>query len=104
MGKHDPDIDIRDLNVYFSDPTYTGSGSNRVGSTVVTLMFELTDGSTINKEEPFDNIRVTTSQYFNYTIGIYRVTVRITVTVVGVNNQMHITGASAEIVSKDVIH
>ena len=105
MGKHKPGdvITVRGLSTCFSFPSYTGSGSNRVGSTIVTLEFELSDGSTLIKTELFDNIRVTTSELIVYTIGIYDITVRVTVTVVGQNNQMNITDVTADITSKTVI-
>ena len=105
MGKHNPDdiIGIVGLSVSYSTPIYTGSGNARVGSTTVTLTFQLSDGSTLDITEPFNDINVTTSRFFSYTIALYVVTVRATVTVVGQNNQMNITGAAAEIISKTAI-
>jgi hypothetical protein len=43
---------------------------------------------------------VTTSQDFIYAIGNYDVTVTVTVTAEGTNNNMIITGATAEIIDK----
>jgi len=101
MQKATPEKDpeITGLEVSYSDPVYTGHGNNRVGSTTVTLTFKLSDGTEVVKTETFNDINVTTSKNFSYTISVYYVTVSVTVTVVGVNNNMYITGATAEITS-----
>jgi hypothetical protein len=80
-------------------PTYTGSGSNRVGSTAVTLSITLPDGSTINKTENFTGINKTTTRELNYEAGAYVVGVTVTVTTNGTNNNMVIEEVSAAILS-----
>jgi len=105
MGKHNPceGINIERLSAIYSNTTYTGNGSNRVGSTTVTLTFILSDGSTTDKTETFSGIKETTTGCFNYVICYWNVTVMVTVTVTGVNNNMQITGAIGDIVSIDAI-
>jgi len=93
------DKEIKELRVSFSDPVYTGHGSNRVGSTTVTLTFILSDGTSVIKTETFSDINTTTSKDFSYSINIFYVTVNVTVTVEGENNNMYITGATAKITS-----
>ena len=90
------DPQIKDLSVSYTEPTYTGSGHNRVGSTAVTLTFTLTDESEIQMPEIlFSNINTTTSEDFNYIVGAQCVTVNVIVIVEGENNYMYITGVTA---------
>ena len=105
MGKHNPceGINIERLSAIYSNTTYTGNGSNRVGSTTVTLTFILSDGSTTDKTETFSGIKETTTGCFDYIICYWNVTVMITVTTTGSNNNMRITGATGEILYKVVI-
>jgi len=91
------DAEIKELRVSYSDPVYTGHGSNRVGSTTVTLTFILSDGTSVIKTETFNDINTTTSKDFSYAISVYYVTVNVTVTAEGENNNMNITGVSARI-------
>jgi len=105
MGKHDPDIEINEVRVVnYTQPSYSGTGANRVGSTLVTIRLEFSDGSNMDDWVQFDNINVTTHKYLEYNVGIYVVTIRVTVTTEGTNNNMNITGATADIDSKTVIH
>ena len=98
-NEDEEDVDIVGLSVGFSAPTYTGNGSNRVGSTTVTLTFALSDGSTITETETFSDINETTSEDFNYSIGGNVVTVTITVITEGEDNSMNIIHVTAEIIS-----
>jgi len=107
LTKHhiEPDfeiIDIEGLSASYSEPIFTGNGGNRVGSTAVTLIFTLSDGSTVIETETLSSIKATISKDFIYTIGYFDVTVMVTVTVAGANNNMNITGVTAEIISKDI--
>lgn len=101
MTKHNIDPkEVVGLSMSYSIPTYTGNGGNRVGSTTVTLVFTLYDGTFVTDTEKFSNINTTTTKSFIYTIGNYDVAVTVTVTAEGKNNSMNITGATAEITGK----
>jgi len=91
------DVKILSIDVQYSAPIYTGSGGNRTGSTTVTLDFILSDGNIITKTEPFTGIKETTGRTVAYNIINSEVSVQITVTVAGENNQMSIIGATARI-------
>ncbi|MCL2766473.1 MAG: hypothetical protein FWD21_02170, partial [Peptococcaceae bacterium] len=90
-------VSIENFKVTNSTPTYSGSGSNRVGSTNVTLTFSLSDGTTVVKTEAFARINSTKIQELVYSIGCYNVTVAVTVTARGTNNNMIIDGANVTI-------
>ena len=88
-------VTVTDTAVSYSTPVYTGSGSNRTGSTNVTLIFKLSDESVVEKVEAFTGINTTTTRNVSYNIGCNHVTAVITVTASGSNNNMNITGATA---------
>jgi len=66
------------------------------------LTFTLSDGSTVVKTEAFSGVTSTTTRDVTYDIGCYKVTVRITVTTTGTNNNMIITGATATITEAEL--
>jgi hypothetical protein len=90
--------DIKSLDVSYSEPIYTGSGSNREGSTTVILTFTLSDDSIVIETIELSGIDATISVDYVYTIGNSDVTVMITVTTEGTNNNMYITNVTAEII------
>jgi hypothetical protein len=102
-------VEVELVSVTNTTPTYTGSGVNRVGSTTVTLKFTLSgsdvdpEASTVTKAESFSGVNATDTRDVYYTIGCYDVTVTITVTVEGKNNQINITGASAAIIGSTLV-
>jgi len=57
------------------------------------------DGSDVTETEIFSDIKETTEKDFEYIIGKYNIKVKVILTVEGSNNNMEITGATAEITS-----
>ncbi|MCL2162866.1 MAG: hypothetical protein FWH55_00435, partial [Oscillospiraceae bacterium] len=107
LSKLDGHISVVSMDGSYSAPTYTGNGSSRVGSTSVSLVFTLSDGSIDERTEGFSGVNSTTVRNPIYDLGCYKVTVAITVTTTGTNNNMNITGVTANItdtVLNDDIH
>jgi len=90
-------IAVEEMTVSYSAPTYTGSGSNRVGATNVTMTFTLTGESVVVVTQPITGVNSTRTLDYTYEIGCYKVTVSITVTTTGNNNSMIISNVTAQI-------
>jgi peptidoglycan/xylan/chitin deacetylase (PgdA/CDA1 family)/LysM repeat protein len=92
------DVDIIDLFCSYSSLVKVGNGNDGYGETTVTLTFELSDGTTVVKEESVSNIKwgVTMVQFFSYNIADNDVTVTITIVSTGNNfNQLAISNVFA---------
>ncbi|MCL2164348.1 MAG: hypothetical protein FWH55_08160, partial [Oscillospiraceae bacterium] len=98
----DDHVTIINMGVSYSTPSYSGSESDRTGSTTVTLTFVLSNDSIVIKTEEFTGINSTATRTLTYDIGCYKVTVDTTVTVTGSNNSMTIVDASADITNEEL--
>jgi|GEM_PF-972314 len=94
----DPVVDIVGLRVAYSTLVKQGNGNSGYGETIVTLTFDLSDGSSVVKQELVSNIKwgINTVKVVNYNIDGNDVTVTITIVPTGNNlNQLAISNVSA---------
>ena len=103
-------IEVELHRVTNTAPTYSGNGSNRTGSTTVSLEFKLSDGSVVTLQESFTGAYVDNkggsanlTKTVTDELGCYKVTVEINLTYTGSQNSFAITGATAKITDSKLV-